>query len=255
MEAITEGHLVLYYQPKIDRDFRVYEAEALIRWHHPDKGMVQADEFMPFVERKGLNRELLQWVLGNAVDQATTWQRKNIDIGVCINLSMIDMMNHELPRMLDDVLRRTSVTPSRLKLELTENMIMADDKRTKEILSAISKLGILTSIDDFGTGYASLSYLNQLPIRELKVDTSFITNMLNNEHHRYVVQSIIDLAHTLSMSVVAEGVEDQETLEMLFDFGCDAIQGYHIARPMEASRFLPWLHQWNKRRQKTSLAA
>lgn len=246
MQAISEGHLVLHYQPKIDRDFRVYEAEALIRWHHPEKGLVPPDQFVPFVERNGLNRELMQWVLGKAIAQVAVWQRQGIDIGVCINLSMLDLMDLELPNMLADVLRRTSVSPARIKLELTETMIMADHHRAIEVLAAITEMGILTSIDDFGTGYASLSYLRQLPSRELKIDKTFVTDMIDNEHNAIIVQTIINLAHNLSMNVVAEGVESESVLHRLLDFGCDAMQGYHISRPMEASQLGPWLHSWDE---------
>jgi len=245
MNAISEGHLVLHYQPKIDREFRVYEAEALIRWHHPEKGLVPPDQFVPFVERNGLNRELLLWVLGNAIAQLAIWQRRGIDIGVCINLSTLDLMDHELPHMLADVLRRTNVSPSRIKLELTETMVMEDHHRAMEVLSAITELGIHTSIDDFGTGYASLSYLHQLPSQELKIDKTFVTDMVENEHNMIIVQTIIDLAHNLSMSVVAEGVESEDVLHRLLDFGCDAMQGYHISRPMEASQLGPWLRRWD----------
>lgn len=246
MHAISEGHLVLHYQPKIDREFRVYEAEALIRWHHPEKGLVPPDQFVPLVERNGLNRELLLWVLGNAIAQQAIWQRQGIDIGVCINLTTLDLIDHELPRMLADVLRRTNVSPSRIKLELTETMVMADHHRAMEVLSAITELGIHTSIDDFGTGCASLSCLHQLPSQELKIDKTFVTDMVGNERNMVIVQTIIDLAHNLSMSVVAEGVESEDALHRLLDFGCDAMQGYHISRPMEASQLGPWLHSWDK---------
>jgi EAL domain-containing protein (putative c-di-GMP-specific phosphodiesterase class I) len=124
-------------------------------------------------------------------------------------------------------------------------MVMEEHHRAMEVLSAITELGIHTSIDDFGTGYASLSYLHQLPSRELKIDKTFVTDMVENEHNMIIVQTIIDLAHNLSMSVVAEGVESEDVLHRLLDFGCDAMQGYHISRPMEASQLGPWLHRWD----------
>jgi len=249
MQAAIEGdELCLYFQPKIDSDNRVAEVEVLVRWLHPEKGLIQPDSFVPQVEKNGLNSEMFHWVLHHAMLQAAEWKKMDLDIRIAVNLSALDLLDMEIPEVIGGMLQETGLSPDDLKLEITETTIMADQEKALQVLTAITRMGLQISIDDFGTGYSSFDYLSRLPVCELKIDRSFVSDMLENSHNAVIVRAMIDLAHNLSMQVVAEGVQDEMTMQRLKELGCDYLQGYHISKPVDAIAFLNWREHWYRQR-------
>ena len=240
--AIERGQLTLHYQPKADlRTGAITGVEALLRWHHPDYGFVPPDEFIPLAEHTGLIRDLTRWVLAASIAQCGSWNRRGIHFNVAVNLSVRTLVDVGLPDEVELLLRKAGVSPSSLTLEITESSIMADPARSIGVLDRLSELGITLSIDDFGTGYSSLSYLKKLPVGEVKVDRSFVMNMISDQDDAVIVRSTIDLARNLGLRVVAEGVEDRSTWDRLSDLGCDAAQGYYLGRPMPVVQLDRWL--------------
>jgi diguanylate cyclase (GGDEF)-like protein/PAS domain S-box-containing protein len=242
--AIDTDQLVLYYQPKQDlRRGLVTGAEALVRWQRPGKGLIAPDKFIPLAEQTGLIGPLTDWVMHAAVRQACIWQRRYPDMRVAINLSMRNLQD---PTLADTIAGLLEQWPARLDVEITESALMADPERALATLSALSDLGVRIAIDDFGTGYSSLAYLKRLPVDVLKIDRSFVRDLQTFTNDRIIVRSTIDLAHNLGLRVVAEGVEDSIAAEVLRQFGCDEIQGYHLSRPVPASDFERWLASWSQ---------
>ncbi|MHB1240525.1 MAG: bifunctional diguanylate cyclase/phosphodiesterase [Gammaproteobacteria bacterium] len=240
--AIEEGQMTLYYQPKVGfKTGMVCGAEALIRWFHPRRGMIPPDEFIPLAEQTGLINPLTDWVLGEVARQTAVWRAAGLGIAVAANLSARNLRD---PALVDKV-RRLSAAHNAgagwLELEVTESAIMDDPDTAWDILVRLSDMGIALFIDDFGTGYSSLGYLRKLPVDAVKIDKSFVLEMLTNADSEAIVRSTIDLAHDLGLKVVAEGVEDQATWDRLVDFGCDVAQGYHISRPLPDEQFAAWL--------------
>jgi diguanylate cyclase len=243
--ALGAGELVLYYQPQVvPTTGRVEAVEALVRWRHPDRGLIEPSEFISLAERTGLIRPLTVWVLEAAIRECASWRRGQIDMRVAVNLSAANLVDIDLPRTIQLMLRRWQVPADALRLEITESTAMADPIRTKAVLTRLDSLGIELAIDDFGTGYSSLSYLRSLPVRELKIDRSFVSRMMVDGNDHAIVVATIDLAHTLGLRVVAEGVEDTETLLELMRNGCDLVQGYRIARPLPVRELQAWLASW-----------
>ena len=242
--AIANGELVVFYQPKAEaRSGRVIGLEALVRWQHPEHGLLGPDEFIPLAETTGLIRPLTSYVLETAVRECRTWQDAGHDLSVAVNVSARCLLDLSLPVEIAGLLGKYAITAHRLVLEITESAIMSDPNRALEVLNRLHALGVRLSIDDFGTGYSSMAYLKNLPVHELKVDRSFVTHMRQQQSERVIVRSTVDLAHNLGLQVVAEGVEDKETWQELDLLGCDAIQGYHLAKPMSASTLTAWLVQ------------
>jgi len=242
--AIEYEELVLHYQPKVDlKTGRVIGVEALVRWQHPKHGPVPPDQFIPLAERTGLIKPLTQWVLKEVHRQWSEWHRTGLNLPIAVNLSMRNLQDPQLPDQIAEMLRISIGAPDWLELEITESVIMADPTHTMETFMRLDKIGVRLSIDDFGTGYSSLSYLKKLPVDEIKIDKSFVMDMGSNEDDAVIVLSIINLAHNLSLKVVAEGVESQEISEQLAAFGCDAAQGYHMARPMPVTELVGWLKE------------
>ena len=240
--ALQEDQLMLYYQPKVDVALgQVTGAEALVRWQHPERGLVSPDEFIPVAEGSGLILPLTMYTLEVAVAQARAWLDAGNAIQVAVNVSPRCLLEPGLPGQVRKVLDRHGLPARLLRLELTESTVMADPQRALASLTELRDLGVAISIDDFGTGYSSLSYLKQLPVDELKIDRSFVADMLADGHDAVLVRSSIDLGHNLGLAVVAEGVEDEETLLALSALGCDIVQGYHLARPMPAPAFTDWV--------------
>jgi diguanylate cyclase (GGDEF)-like protein len=248
-QSIAENTFLLTFQPKVNRRNQVKEAEVLLRWRHPQKGELQPDEFIPFVEKSKMNHELLAWLLRQTIWQASVWMESGIDIALAVNLSALDLGDAELPTMIKRLLEEHSVPPERLKLEITESAVMEDQDQALTVLDAIAELGVGLSIDDFGTGFSSLSYLSRLPVHELKLDQSFVRTMLADERNALIVQAIVDLAHQLELKVVAEGIEDKHIMKAIRHTGCDMLQGYYISRPMEAGPFETWYRRWQEKRQ------
>jgi diguanylate cyclase (GGDEF)-like protein len=233
--AIEQRELTLVYQPKIELvSEQMVGVEALVRWQHPEHGFVPPDEFIPIAESTALIQPLGQFVLETALDQARCWQEAGLSLHVAVNLSVRNLLEPTLVDRVAGLIARAGIAPGRLTLEITESGVMTDPEAAIAVLWGLRRIGIRLSVDDFGTGYSSLAYLKRLPVDEVKLDKSFVLNMTGDVDDAAIVRSTIELAHNLGLQLVAEGVEDQETLELLTTLGCDLVQGYHLARPMPA---------------------
>ncbi len=241
-QAIERGELELYYQPKVDlRENRISGAEALVRWNHPRHGLLSPDQFVPLMERTRMIQSLTQWVMKEGMTQSAQWEKEGLQICVSINLSAKDLNNPELPDLIAGLKGRTEVNPECMLLEITESSIMTNPETALEIINRIDQMGFHFSIDDYGTGYSSLSYLKRMPLKELKIDRSFVEDILTDESDAVIVNATINLAHNLGLQVTAEGVSDIEVLKQLKREGCDVVQGYLIGKPMPAEQFCDWL--------------
>jgi EAL domain-containing protein (putative c-di-GMP-specific phosphodiesterase class I)/CheY-like chemotaxis protein len=245
--GIQEDQLVLHYQPQISvGDGRVHGLEALVRWHHPELGIIYPDRFLPLAEESGLADELTHWVLGEVVRQGESWQQQGHPMSVSINISAADITTLTLPEQITQLLSSHRLNPGRLTLEVTESSLMGELVTSLDTLTRLRLKGIGLSIDDFGTGYSSLSQLHRIPFNELKVDHSFVASMQDDGEARAIVKTCIMLGHELNMRVVAEGVESPEILSLLGELGCDIAQGYQIAPAMPGEQLLDWLERWNQ---------
>jgi diguanylate cyclase (GGDEF)-like protein len=231
--AVEDDQLFLVYQPKIDvASGEVHGVEALVRWNHPTRGIQYPDTFIPLAENTGLIAPITFFVVEQALRQVRSWQEGGLDLSVAVNLSVRHLTDMSLPDRVAVALERWGVAPSRLIIEVTESSIMTDPKRAAVVLQQLRRIGVDVAIDDYGTGHASLNYLKQFDIDELKIDRSFIMNLDVNSSDAIIVASTVELGHNLGLRIVAEGVEDGDTLEWLSGLGCDMAQGYHIGRPM-----------------------
>jgi diguanylate cyclase (GGDEF)-like protein len=238
--ALGAGEIEVYVQPQADTmTGRVHSAEALVRWNHHELGQVSPDEFIPVAERSGLIKPLTLTVLDASLAASATW--RDFGIAVAVNLSPRSLLDSTLIAAVRELLDRHDASPNSLTLEITENAVMADPSRAIALLEQLNHMGVRLSIDDFGTGYSSLSYLKRLPVHEVKIDRSFVAGLLKNHDDFAIVRSIVDLGNHLGLDVVAEGVEDQETWDLLRVFGCTRIQGWHLARPMPIAQLRGWL--------------
>ncbi len=243
-EAIERGTLVLHYQPQVDlAGGQVCGAEALVRWNHPFHGLIPPDQFIPLAEQTGLIAPLTDWVLGEAIRQCKEWQRVGILLGVSVNLSMWNLRDPALPDRIARLLQARKLSPAWLRLELTESALMADTACTVDVLARLSALGLQLAVDDFGAGYSSLAYLKKLPVAELKIDRSFVREMATDTTDAAIVASTVTLGHALGLRVVAEGIEDRATWDLLAGIGCDVAQGYYIARPLPPDALVRWLRE------------
>jgi diguanylate cyclase (GGDEF)-like protein len=240
--AIEDGELVLHYQPKVDLGTgEVSGVEALVRWQHPERGLLSPDTFVPLAEQTGLMKSLTANVLEQALRQTAAWVDGGLRVRMAVNVSARDLHDDTFCARVHEALERTGVPASFLELELTERVVMADPQRAMENLTALSRLGVRLSLDDFGTGYSSLAYLRRLPVTEIKIDKSFVLRMDVDDEDATIVRSTIELAHGLGLRVIAEGVETAETWQRLADLGCDAAQGYFLSRPHPAAVVTDWL--------------
>jgi diguanylate cyclase (GGDEF)-like protein/PAS domain S-box-containing protein len=240
--ALDERELVLHYQPKAVLDgAAITSVEALVRWNHPQRGMLPPDEFIPLAERTGLIRPLTLYVIEEALRQCDAWRQEGLELSVAVNLSARNLLDFEFPARVEELLARWDVGRGRLELEITESTMLADPARTKLILDRLSGMGIRLSIDDFGTGYSSLAYLKRLPVDEIKIDRSFVMNMANDEDDAVIVRSTIDLGRNLGLEVVAEGVETVEAWDRLKALGCTIAQGYYLSPPVAPEVLSEWL--------------
>lgn len=240
--ALDNGDLMLHYQPQLNlQQGTLSGIEALARWHHREMGWIRPDIFIAVAETIGLIDELTYWSLNVALREWSQFTAACPASSVAINLSARLLHSPELVPMVERAMNIWGASPGAVVLEVTESAMMADPDAALRTLNALHEMGITLSIDDFGTGYSSLAYLKKLPVAELKIDKSFVMHMGANREDRKIVQSVIDLAHTLDMEVVAEGVESDQTLNMLLAMGCDYAQGFHIARPMPVSQLEAWL--------------
>jgi len=240
--ALGAGELVVHYQPKANlHTGAITGVEALVRWQHPERGLLLPDAFIPIAERNGLIRRLTLEVIRTALTQQASWCGEGIDVPLAVNLSIANLLDTDLPRDIAALLDDLRVPPGALKLEITESYLVTDPTLIHGNIQELCSHGVGLALDDFGTGYSSLTHLRRLPIDEIKIDRSFIQDLETDSDDAAIVQSTIDLAHSLNLTVVAEGVETAVTWNRLRDFGCDQAQGYYLARPMPAQQLTGWL--------------
>ena len=243
-KAISTGELQVWYQPMVDLRYRrTVAVEALARWPHAGLGFVPPDEFIPLAEQTGMIRMLTLWVLQQAVSQCVDWRRRGIDIMVSVNLSTHCLRDASFCGELAVLLNHSGLPADRLLLEITESALMQNVGYAQDMLKQLHETGVRLAIDDFGTGFSSLAYLKQLPVDRLKIDKSFVLDMVSDGNNAAIVKSVISLAHNMGHEVVAEGVEDAHTLDMLQRFGCDVVQGFYLGRPAAAAELETWLKQ------------
>jgi diguanylate cyclase (GGDEF)-like protein len=234
--AIQGDELLLHFQPKVTlASGEIESVEALVRWQHPERGLLPASEFVPLAERTGLIKPLTAHVLDAALRQCRRWQDDGIAVRVAVNVDMRTLLDQRFPEEVEKLLRTWELDPARLELEITEGTIMADPVRVKQIAERLSALGVQLAIDDFGTGYSSLAYLHTLPVKEIKIDKCFLQHLADDSSGPAIVRSIVDLGRNLGLRVVAEGVETANALELLHAYGCGVAQGFLLAPPMDVA--------------------
>jgi diguanylate cyclase (GGDEF)-like protein len=242
--AVEQNELLLMYQPKVSlHSSNVSAVEALIRWRHPEKGLIQPAHFIPFAEHTGYIKVLTHWVLAEAVRQCAEWLTDGLQLQICANISARDLLNRDLPDQIAALLAEHCVPAGLLCLEITESGFMEDPAHAQKVLERLSGMGLRLAIDDYGVGYSSLSYIMKLPVQELKIDRSFIAGIVTNPDLSTIVRSTIELGHNLGMKVVAEGVEDGNGWELLEALGCDDAQGYFMSPPLEPAALVAWMRK------------
>jgi diguanylate cyclase (GGDEF)-like protein len=236
--ALDRKELELFYQPQVSlEDGRLMGAETLIRWRHPSRGLIPPADFMPLVHASSQSGRIAAWVLETACRQGEQWQRIGHGVRLGVNLSPAQLQSGDLAEAVASKLRETGLSPSLLELEVTENIVLEDDQAALEIFRRIRELGVHIAFDDFGTGYASLAYLKKFPLDRLKIDKSFVSDIRKNSDDAAIVSTIIGLSRSLGLSVIAEGIEDSDTAELLRRMGCQEAQGYHFGQPIPAAEF------------------
>lgn len=241
--AIEQGELELYYQPLMSlKTNRVIGVEALSRWLHPQLGWIPPDQFIPLAEQTGLIKPFTQWVLKTVCRQCEEWREAGLSFFISVNLSARNLQEARLPDQVAELIQTGGMQPGLLEFEITESMIMVNPTRAIEILTRLNAMGIPLAIDDFGTGYSSLGYLKKLPVQKIKIDKSFIID-LESKGDVVIVRSIINMGHSLGLEVVAEGVEDQHTKDLLEALECDVVQGNHIGHPLPSDELIHWLRE------------
>jgi diguanylate cyclase (GGDEF)-like protein len=242
--AIEAAELTVYYQPKADlRTGEVKGTEALVRWEHPQRGLLMPDEFIPLAQHTGLIRPLTLCVIDIAMAQVRAWRHQGLNLSVAVNLATRNLLDAGLPDDVQELLDKWGLDPGSIEFEITESTIMADPFRALAVLKRLHDMGTKLSIDDFGTGYSSLAYLKQLPVDAVKIDKSFVMSMVTDENDAAIVRSTIDLARNLGLAVVAEGVEDEAIWQILSSLGCDLAQGHYLSRPLPAAELVDWFQQ------------
>jgi len=246
-QALALGQLILYYQPVIEiATRRVKGVEALIRWAHPTRGVLPPAEFLDDIVKENLMGPMTEHVLATAVKQAAKWNAMGESLTISINFTATSLLELSLPDRIAEMCKQHQVPPERLVLEVTETEAMRDVTRTMDVLLRMRIRNIGVSIDDFGTGHSSLRELQRMPFSEMKIDKSFVMDMVNNRDYAVIVNSIIDLGHNLGLKIIAEGVEDVRIWRMLADRKCDFAQGFYMAKPMPPEEFIRWLTSWRE---------
>lgn len=243
--AIQHNHLALFLQPKVNiQNQKVYAAEALVRWIHPEKGFIFPDQFIPFAEQTGIIPQITLWMLNEACKVHAQFLQQGITVSIAVNIAMQDLIDQDFPAKIATMLNSHGVGANAIELEVTESSMMDDPERAEKTLLKLSEMGLQLSIDDFGTGYSSLSYLKRLPVNALKIDRSFVMHIDSNANDVSIVRSTIDLAHNLNLKVVAEGIENEAAWKLLEKMGCDYGQGYWMGKPMAVNKYPEWLKAW-----------
>lgn len=248
--AIADDALTLHFQPQVDlASGRVTGLEALVRWVHPVHGFIPPDQFIPMAEDTGTIKLLTRWVLNAAAAHAASLKHEGFDLNMAVNLSAHDLLDPTLPERIMELLAHCKLEPSSLTLEVTESAMLEDPQQALAVITRLSDAGLSFAIDDFGTGHSSLGYLKQLPVHEVKIDRSFVTDMAEDAANAMIVHSIVELAHNLGLKVVAEGVENAAGWELLHRLACDMAQGYYLSRPLSAEVLRAWLCEsaWSAR--------
>ncbi|NMP30960.1 EAL domain-containing protein [Thalassotalea sp. M1531] len=241
-QAIEENELVLFYQPKLClKTMTISHVEALVRWQHPEKGLIPPDSFISIAEKTGQMDALTRWVTKAAVAQYVSWLEQGIDINIAINISAQNILDKDYPNFVIALKEQHQLRDNAITLEVTEDAVVADPEKATEILCFLYAHGFKISIDDYGTGYSSLAQLKQLQVQELKIDRSFVQHLATNENDQIIVRSTLELAHNLGLSVVAEGIEDDTALQWLKAQGCELAQGYFISKPLPAETLDLWM--------------
>jgi EAL domain-containing protein (putative c-di-GMP-specific phosphodiesterase class I) len=242
--AVEHDELALVYQPRIALGGATGESvEALIRWSHPERGVLAPESFVPFAEQTGYIKVVTRWVLDGVFRQCAAWHARGLDLQVSVNISARDLHNPDFPRSLAELAAANKVRPEVVCLEVTESAVMEDPQHALAVLERLHEMGVRLAIDDFGTGYSSLAYLKRLPVDELKIDKSFILGLARDPDDAAIVRATIDLAHHMGLTVTAEGVEDGNVLETLRRLGCDHAQGMYISRPLPPGELERWSRQ------------
>ena len=243
-EALNGNEMDVYFQPQIDvASGRCVAAEALVRWIRPGKGPVAASLIASICEERGMMGQLTQFVLNTSLRHASMWKSRGIDVSVAINLSAVTLLDNNFPALVGQALQTWSVPAERLVLELTESSIVENETHAIDFMTQLHQLGCRLSIDDFGTGYSSFTYLKQFPLAELKIDQSFVRDIITDPADRKIVMALVDLAHTFGLRALAEGVENVTVLNELGALGCDRAQGYHFAKALDPTDFAEWFRR------------
>jgi len=244
--ALAANEFVLFYQPKVNmRSGRVMGAEALIRWQHPERGLLAPGSFLPFIENHPLAVEVGEWVMRQALSQMQQWQQTGLNLPVSVNVGARQLQQHDFVARLEMHLAvYPDIAPGSLELEVLETSALEDVSGVSKVIEACRDLGVMFALDDFGTGYSSLTYLKRLPVAFLKIDQSFVRDMLDDPDNLTILQGVIGLAQAFHREVIAEGVETVEHGTVLLNMGCELAQGYGIARPMPADEFPTWVKNW-----------
>ena len=241
-DAIAHGDLAVHYQPKLClATGEIVGVEALVRWHHPERGLLYPDQFLPLVRHNALMRAMTELVVQRALEDAAAWHRYGHRVPVAVNLFPPTLSDLDLPARLNDALGRQGLTPAALVVEITEDFLLGNLDRARVVLDGLHRLGITIAIDDFGCGISSLNHLRHLPIDEVKLDRSFTASITEDPRVAAIVRSVIDLSRTLGLTTVAEGVETSATASMLTRYGCEFAQGHHYSQPLTAPQILDLL--------------
>lgn len=238
-EGIKNNELVLYYQPKVNINSGVVsDVEALVRWQHPQRGLIPPAGFIELAEKAGIIKQITYWVINEAFSQGEAWRKTGINFKIAINISTVDLHDPVFIDKIFELIDNHSIDPSWFTLELTESALMTNPVLSLQVLNKLDEMGFTLSVDDFGTGYSSLAYLRDIPVNELKIDQSFIFNLIKNKDDAVIVTSTIILGHNLGLVIIAEGVEDAETFNKLKELGCDLVQGYYVSRPLPGDELI-----------------
>jgi diguanylate cyclase len=240
--AVAKNELVLYYQPKLSMSGTPLGLEALLRWNHPTRGLVMPGTFMNIAEQTGAVRAVTRFVVEEAIRQQVQWASTGQTLPVAVNISARDLQDETFTQFVADQLAVHGISASLLRFEITERALMDNLEAAERALLALQKIGIQVSLDDYGTGYATLTHISRLPVSELKIDRSFVTDLTANSRNYAIVLSTVQMGHRLNMKIVAEGVETAAELDAVRQSGCDEVQGFFFTQPMIASAVPAWLN-------------